>query len=69
MDPVPGEDIVETTVADILDQQNDEIRREASLPFEERIRILIRIQARAAGMRPDLNWTVWSIPEWQFSPA
>jgi len=61
-----GENIMETGIAEIFAQQREEIRREALLPFEEKIRILIRMQARAAGLRPDLNWTVWSIPEPQF---
>jgi hypothetical protein len=66
MDPISGENIVEATIADILAQQCEEITREATLPFEEKIKILIRMQARTAGLRPDLNWTVWSIPESQF---
>ena len=67
MDPVYEEDIMETGIDKILAEQEEEIKREAYLPFEEKIRILIRMQVRAAAMRPDLNWTVWSIPEWQFS--
>ena len=58
--------IMETTVENILAEQREDIRNEANLPFEEKIRILIRMQIRAAGMRPDLNWAIWSIPEWQY---
>ena len=63
MDSVRGENIVEKRIENILAEQSDDIRRESTLPFEEKIRILIRMQARAAGMRPDRDWTVWSIPE------
>ena len=60
---------MEGKLENILDEQREEIRREANLPFEEKIRILIRMQTRTAGMRPDLDWAVWAIPEWQFTKA
>jgi hypothetical protein len=38
-------------------------RKLALLPFEQKIRILVEMQKRAAGMRPDLNRFVWSPDE------
>lgn len=43
---------------------NDLSRKQlAFLPFEEKIRMVIEMQKRAAEIRPDLNWPVWSLED------
>jgi len=66
MASVPGKKFMEETIEKILLEQSEDVRRESNLPFEEKIRILVRMQERTAGMRPDLDWTVWAIPQSQF---
>ena len=40
-----------------------ERRKLAALPFEEKIKILVEMQKRAAEIRPDLERFVWKIDE------
>lgn len=47
----------------ILKTQEEEIQKEAFLPFEERIRILINLQRMVSEIRPDLSYGVWSHTE------
>jgi hypothetical protein len=47
----------------ILKTQDEEIQKEAYLSFEEKIKILINLQKMVAEMRPDLNYSVWSLDE------
>ncbi len=49
------------TIDTILKRQEEEIQKEALLPFEEKIRILIKLQRIVAEIRPDLNFSVWSL--------
>jgi len=53
----------EATIQEILKAQERAVAKDAFLPFEEKIRILIRMQKEATEIYPDTNWTVWSIPE------
>jgi hypothetical protein len=53
----------EATIREILDAQERAVAASAFLPFEEKIRVLIRMQKEAAEIFPDPNWTVWNIPE------
>ena len=51
------------TVEEMFREQESVIAKEALLPFEEKIRILIQMQKRTAELRPDLNWPVWQLSE------
>jgi len=53
----------EATIQEILEAQERSVAGNAFLPFEEKIRILIRMQKEAAVLYPDPDWTVWNIPE------
>ena len=55
------------TIEEILKAQEKFVAADALLPFEEKIRILIRMQKEAAELFPDPNWTVWDIPEFRDS--
>lgn len=59
----------EATIREILDAQERAVAKSAFLPFEEKIRVLIRMQQEAAEIFPDPNWTVWNIPEEVFESA
>ncbi len=48
-------------VEEMFRRQESVMAKESSLPFEEKIRILIQMQKRTAELRPDLNWPVWKI--------
>ncbi len=58
---VDAMDQAELRLNDIFEAHDEHRRRTARLPFEEKIKILVRMQKRAAEMRPDLNRTVWQI--------
>lgn len=53
----------DATIREILEVQEKFVANEAFLPFEEKIKILIRMQKEAAVLFPDPDWTVWDIPE------
>jgi len=59
----------ESTIRNILRTQEQVVAKMAFLPFEEKIRILVRMQKEAAELFPDPNWTVWNIPEELFNPS
>ena len=47
-----------------LFRKYDSERKElAALPFEEKIRIVVELQKRAAALRPELKRTVWNLDE------
>ena len=55
------------SVEEMFRRQESVMAKEASLPFEEKIRILIQMQKRTAELRPDLNWPVWKISDSTFT--
>ena len=57
------------SVEEMFRRQASLMSKEASLPFEEKIRILIQMQKRTADLRPDFNWPVWEISENVFAIA
>ena len=53
----------DATFQEILKAQEKSVAKDAFLSFEEKIRILIRMQKEAAELYPDPEWTIWDIPE------
>jgi hypothetical protein len=53
----------DATIQEMLRTQEKSVAKNAFLPFEEKIKILIRMQKEAAELYPDSDWTVWVIPE------
>lgn len=52
---------IQELAADIFRKQQEESKHEAYLPFEDKIRILVRMQEQAAELHPDPEWTVWHL--------
>ncbi len=59
----------DATIMEMLEAQEKSVAADAFLPFEEKIRILVRMQKEAAELFPDPNWTVWDIPEFRDSTS
>jgi len=54
-------DKTELSLNEMFEAHDEHRKKMAHLPFEEKIKILVMMQKRAAELRPDLNRTVWQI--------
>lgn len=52
---------IQRLASDMFRKQQEETKKESRLPFEEKIRILIKMQEQAAELHPDPEWTVWRL--------